>query len=95
MVKYKFGVINRVADALSRRKSLLTHMSIEVHGFEVFTDLLKTYVNFSNILARVKAGEKTDLFLHDGFLYKGNQLCVPYCSLRLKIIELHGEGYVG
>ena len=34
--------------------------------------------------------------MHDGFLFKVNQLCVPYCSLRLHIIqELHGEGHVG
>ena len=34
--------------------------------------------------------------LHDGFLFKGNQLCIPDCSLRLRIIkELHGEGHVG
>ena len=34
--------------------------------------------------------------MHDRFLLKGNQLCVPDCSLRLQIIkELHGEGHVG
>ena len=34
--------------------------------------------------------------LHDGFLFKGNQLCIPDCSLCLKIIkELYGEGHVG
>nr|GEX83601.1 putative reverse transcriptase domain-containing protein [Tanacetum cinerariifolium] len=34
--------------------------------------------------------------MHDGFLFKGNQLCIPDSSLRLKIIkELHGEGHVG
>mgnify|MGYP003362544751 FL=1 len=34
--------------------------------------------------------------LVDGFLFKGNQLCIPDCSLRMKIIkELHEEGHVG
>lgn len=34
--------------------------------------------------------------MHDGFLFKGNQLCVPEGSFHLKIIqELHNEGYVG
>ncbi|GKC65563.1 putative reverse transcriptase domain-containing protein, partial [Tanacetum coccineum] len=43
----------------------------------------------------VQAGEKPDFFLHDGFLFKGNQLCIPDLSLRLQIIkELHGEGHV-
>ncbi|GKE30137.1 putative nucleotidyltransferase, ribonuclease H [Tanacetum coccineum] len=35
-------------------------------------------------------------FLHDGILFKGNQLCIPESSLHLQIIkELHGEGHVG
>ena len=34
--------------------------------------------------------------LQDGFLFKGNQLCIPDCSLRTQIIqELHNEGHVG
>jgi hypothetical protein len=48
------------------------------------------------VLQDVSAGNITDYRLHEGFLFKGNQLCVPNCSLRLKIIqELHGEGHVG
>ncbi|GKB47908.1 putative nucleotidyltransferase, ribonuclease H [Tanacetum coccineum] len=44
----------------------------------------------------VQDGEKPYFFLHDGFLFKGNQLCIPDSSLRVQIIkELHGEGYVG
>ena len=38
----------------------------------------------------------SDFLLHEGFLFKGNQLCIPDSSLRLQIIrELHGEGHVG
>ena len=34
--------------------------------------------------------------LVDGYLFKGNRLCIPECSLRLKIVkELHEEGHVG
>ncbi|GJY58176.1 hypothetical protein Tco_0458068 [Tanacetum coccineum] len=42
----------------------------------------------------IHAGEKLDFFLHNGFLFKGNQLCIPNSSLRLQIIkELHSEGH--
>ncbi|GJZ05739.1 putative reverse transcriptase domain-containing protein [Tanacetum coccineum] len=34
-----------------------------------------------------KAEEKPDFFLHDGFLFKGNQLCIPDSSLRLKEVD--------
>ena len=41
-------------------------------------------------------GERLNFLLYDGFLFKGNQLCVPDCSMRLRIIqELHSEGHVG
>ncbi|GJY41188.1 putative nucleotidyltransferase, ribonuclease H, partial [Tanacetum coccineum] len=50
----------------------------------------------SGLLVTMKAGEKPYFFLHNGFLFKGNQLCIPDSSLRLQIIkELHGEGHVG
>ncbi|GJZ80704.1 putative reverse transcriptase domain-containing protein [Tanacetum coccineum] len=51
---------------------------------------------FSNVLQGVQSGQYPDFNIHDGFLFKGNQLCIPDTSLRLKIIkELHGEGHVG
>ncbi|GKA13150.1 putative nucleotidyltransferase, ribonuclease H [Tanacetum coccineum] len=57
-----------------------------------FTFVVKHKIGVSNRAA----GEKPDFFLHDGFLFKRNQLCIPDSSLRLQIIkELHGEGHVG
>ncbi|GJX99651.1 putative reverse transcriptase domain-containing protein [Tanacetum coccineum] len=51
---------------------------------------------FSNVLQGVQSGQYPDFNIHDGFLFKGNQLCIPNTSLRLKIIKkLHGEGHVG
>lgn len=44
----------------------------------------------------MQSGSRSDYTLTDGFLFRGVQLCVPDCSLRLKMIEeLHGEGHVG
>ncbi|GKF35051.1 putative reverse transcriptase domain-containing protein [Tanacetum coccineum] len=51
---------------------------------------------FLVVLWGVQAGEKPYFFLHDGFLFKGNQLSIPESSLCLQIIkELHDEGHVG
>ena len=96
VVKHKSGVTTRVANAFSRRSCLLVNLRVEVPGFNSFCDLLDTDPYFSIVLRDIQAGKKTDFLLHEGFLFKGNQLCIPNCSLRLQIIkELHGEGHVG
>ncbi|GJU78179.1 putative reverse transcriptase domain-containing protein [Tanacetum coccineum] len=65
-------------------------------GLDVIRDMVTVDPYFLVVLQGVQAGEKPDFFLHDGFLFKGNQLCIPDSSLRLQIIkELHGEGHVG
>ena len=34
--------------------------------------------------------------MHDGFMFRGMQLCIPDYSLRLLLItELHQEGHIG
>ncbi|XP_076940379.1 uncharacterized protein LOC143609533 [Bidens hawaiensis] len=82
VVKHKTGVSNCVADALSMRGNLLVALTTDPY--------------FSVVLQDVQASQKSDFLLHDGFLFKGNQLCIRDSSLRLKIIqELHGEGHVG
>ncbi|XP_031398451.1 uncharacterized protein LOC116209020 [Punica granatum] len=93
---HKSGVTNRVADALSRRHSILSRMTVEVPGFSSFAELLEVDPYFSVTLAQVWAGERTKYVLQDGFFSRGNQLCIPNCSLRAYIIQqLHGEGHVG
>ncbi|GJV31416.1 reverse transcriptase domain-containing protein [Tanacetum coccineum] len=96
VVKHKTGVANRVADALSRRSGLLVTIQVNVPGLDVTRDMVTVDPYFLVVLQGVHAREKPDFFLHDGFLFKRNQLCIPDSSLRLQIIkELHSEGHVG
>ncbi|KAH9763650.1 Endonuclease [Citrus sinensis] len=96
MVKHTSGESNRVADALSRRTSLLTQMHNQVLGFDTFRELYASDPFFASILEDVVAGFCSDYHLHDGFIFKSNQLCVPDSILRLKITaKLHNEGHMG
>ncbi|GKF74177.1 putative reverse transcriptase domain-containing protein, partial [Tanacetum coccineum] len=95
VMKHKTGVSNRAVDALSRRSDLLVTMQVDVPGLDVIRDMVTVDPYFLVVLQGVQSGEKKYFILHDGFLLKRNQLCIPDSSLRLQIInELHGEGHV-
>lgn len=95
-IHHQAGKLNRVADVLSRRHALVSTMHTLVTGFTTFSDLYCSDPYFSKILGDVSSRLSTEFSMHDGFLFRGNQLCIPDCSLRLQIInELHTEGHVG
>ncbi|GKB20421.1 putative nucleotidyltransferase, ribonuclease H [Tanacetum coccineum] len=96
VVKHKTGVSNRAADALSRSSNLLVSMQVDVPGLDVIREQLTLDPYFSIVLQGVQSRQKPDFNIHDGFLFKRNQQCIPDTNIRFKIIkELHGEGHVG
>ena len=85
-----------MADALSRRASLLITMQTKVLGFDLFRELLSSDPYFGPIMDDVATRKRFDFLIHDGFLFKGNQLCILDSSLCLRVIqELHNEGHMG
>jgi hypothetical protein len=95
-MKHKARALNKVADALSRKSTLLVTMQNEILGFEFIKELLKTDSFFGPIVEDINSGVRSDCGLYNGFLFKGHQLCIPDCSLRIKIIqECHNEGHIG
>ena len=90
-IKHKAGVHNVVADALSRRHALVTSMQVQVVGFDVLKELYEENADFGEIWKVCTDKPFKDFVRMDGFLFKGNTLCIPSCSLRLSILdELHG-----
>jgi hypothetical protein len=70
-LKHKSGALNKVADALSRKTSLLTTMKSEVIGFELLKDSLFSDPFFGPILEYVSTRTQGGFVLHNGFLFKG------------------------
>lgn len=96
VIKHQSGKTNKVADALSRRHSLLASMYVLVSGFTTFADLYPDDPFFGSVWRELQQQKSSEYVLHDGFVFHDNRLCVLDCSLRLQLVkELHEEGHVG
>ena len=94
-IKHKTGVHNVVADALSRRHALVTSMQVQVVGFDVLKELYEEDVDFGEIWKLCTDKPFNDFIRMDGFLFKGNTLCIPSCSLRSSILDESHGGTLG
>src|SRR4051812_35152174 len=97
IIEHKKGKDNVVADALSRKNMLLTHLDVKVPGLESLRALYATDHDFAapyGLCTNGKAWEK--YHIHDGFLFRANKLCVPESSVRLLLLqESHAGGLMG
>ena len=97
-LKHKSGITNKVADAHNRRASLLTTLCTEVVGFDCLKELYENDEDFDDTWGKCQQTHTAinSMYIQDGFLFQGNQLCIPKSLLREQIIrELHGGGLGG
>ncbi|KAL5738445.1 hypothetical protein ACOSP7_031206 [Xanthoceras sorbifolium] len=96
VIRYKQGKENIVADALSRRYTLLSTLDAKILGFEHIKDLYPLDCDFCEDYVSCEKSASGKYFRHEGFLFRDNKLCIPNCSLRdLLVRESHGGGLMG
>ncbi|XP_072081053.1 uncharacterized protein [Arachis hypogaea] len=96
VIAFKQGKDNVVADALSWRYALITTLTSKLLGFEFLKELYVTDSDFSAIYASCEHSAFNKFYRHEGFLFRGNRICVPACSVRdLLVLESHNGGLMG
>ena len=86
-----------MADALGKRASFLTTLRTEVVRFNCPKELYENNEDLGDIwdMCQQTHTAVNNMYIQDGFLFRGNQLYIPKSSLREQIIkELHGGGLV-
>ena len=92
------GKENKVANAFSRRCLIMQESQIQILGFDYLKDLYDIDVDFKEDFAACKNPinrdnrPRKDFLLQGGLLFKNNQLCIPNCSTREKLVQKNHNG---
>ncbi|XP_072150055.1 uncharacterized protein [Setaria viridis] len=97
IIKHKSGKENVIADALSRRYTMLSQLDFKIFGLQTVKDQYVDNADFKDAFAHCIHGKPWGKFhIQDGFLFCANKLCVPASSVRhLLLQEAHGGGLMG
>jgi len=97
VIKHKKGKENVIADALSRRYTMLSQLDFKIFGLETIKDQYVHDAEFKDVLLNCKEGRTWNKFvINDGFVFRANKLCIPASSVRLLLLqEAHGGGLMG
>ena len=91
---YKMGKTNVIADALSRKYSMLGILGAKILGFEFIKDQYQTCPDFANIYKSCETTPQGLFSIHQGYLFKGNKLCIPKLPLRTVLVKEVHEGSI-
>jgi hypothetical protein len=101
VIKHIYGTTNKVFDALSRKCLILHEFRVKTLGFDSLKEMYKDYLDFKDTYEACENPVLRDIFqwneylIHDGLLFKGNQLCIPKSSMRENLLkEKHSGGLV-
>jgi hypothetical protein len=102
VIKHILGTANKVVDALSRKCLLLQEFRVKTLGFDDLRDMYADDQDFKEVYEAAEnpvLRDKSpwiDYMIQEGLLFKGNQLCIPNCSMRENLLkEKHSGGLIG
>ncbi|WVZ89884.1 hypothetical protein U9M48_036233 [Paspalum notatum var. saurae] len=97
IIKHKNGKDNVIANALSRRYTMLSQLDFKIFGLQTVKDQYVDDADFKDVFAHCINGKPWRTFhIQDGFLFHANKLCVPASSVRLLLLqEAHRGGLMG
>ncbi|KAM0841708.1 hypothetical protein ACQ4PT_058840 [Festuca glaucescens] len=97
VIKHKKGKDNVIADALSRRYTMLSQLDFKIFGLETIKEQYLHDADFKDVMLNCRDGRTWNKFvLNDGFVFRANKLCIPDSSVRLLLLqEAHGGGLMG
>ena len=92
VIKHKKGKENVIADALSRRYTMLSQLDFKIFGLETIKDQYVHDADFKDVMQNCKEGRMWNKFVvNDGFVFCANKLHIPASSVRLLLLqEAHG-----
>jgi len=97
VINHKKGKDNIIADALSRRYTMLSQLDCRIFGLETIKEQYVNDDEFKDVLENCKEGHTRNKYMiHDGFLFRATRLCISIESVRrLLLPEAHGGGLIG
>jgi hypothetical protein len=102
VIKHILGTANKVVDALSRKCLLMQEFKVRTLGFDDLKDMYAGDADFGEVYEAAEnpvlrdRSPWIDYMIQEGLLFKGNQLCIPNCSMRENLLkEKHNGGLAG
>jgi hypothetical protein len=87
VIKHKKGKDNVIADALSRRYTMLSQLDFKIFGLETIKEQYAFDADFKDVLLQCKAGRTWNKFVvTDGFVFRSNKLCILDGSVRMLLL---------
>jgi hypothetical protein len=102
VIKHISGTANKVVDALCRKCLLLQEFQVKTLCFDDLKNMYRDDQDFKEAYEATKNLVLRDripwieYMIQEGFLFRGNQLCIPKCSMRENLLkEKHSGGLAG